>query len=44
VERSIALARTFEFDGTPTLIRDDGIVLFGSLTEDKLLEWIDKKQ
>jgi thiol:disulfide interchange protein DsbC len=44
LDRSIALARTFEFDGTPTLIRDDGVVLFGSLPEDKLLEWIDKKQ
>ena len=44
VERSTALARTFEFDGTPTLIRDDGVVLPGYLPEDKLLEWIDKKQ
>lgn len=43
VERSTALAKTFEFDGTPTLIRDDGIVLFGFLEEEKLLEWIDKK-
>jgi thiol:disulfide interchange protein DsbC len=44
LDRSIALAKTFEFDGTPTLIRDDGIVLFGSLPEDKLIEWVDKKQ
>ncbi len=44
LDRSMALAKTFEFEGTPTLIRDDGIVLFGSLPEDKLLEWIDKKQ
>jgi thiol:disulfide interchange protein DsbC len=44
LERSTALAKSFEFDGTPTLIRDDGIVLFGFLAEDKLLEWIDKKQ
>jgi thiol:disulfide interchange protein DsbC len=44
VERSTAIARTFEFDGTPTLVRDDGIVLFGFLPEDKLIEWIDKKE
>ena len=44
MERSMALAKTFQFDGTPTLVRDDGIVLFGFLPEDKLIEWIDKKQ
>ncbi len=43
VEKDIALARSFEFNGTPTLVRDDGIVLSGYLPEDKLLEWIDKK-
>jgi len=44
VERSTELAKTFEFNGTPTLIRDDGIVLFGFLAEDKLIEWVDKKE
>jgi len=44
VERSKALANSFEFQGTPTLVRDDGIVLFGFLPEDQLQEWIDKKK
>jgi thiol:disulfide interchange protein DsbC len=44
IEKNKALAKTFEFSGTPTLVRDDGTVLFGFLPEDKLLEWIDKKQ
>jgi len=44
VERSKALAKSFEFTGTPTLVRDDGMVLSGYLPEEKLLEWIDKKQ
>ena len=44
VERSTALARSLEFNGTPTLVRDDGIVLSGFLPEEQLLMWIDKKQ
>jgi len=44
VERSKALAKSLDFGSTPTLVRDDGIVLPGYLPEDKLLEWIDKKQ
>jgi thiol:disulfide interchange protein DsbC len=43
VERSKELAKSFEFDGTPTLVRDDGMVLTGYLPEDQLLDWIDKK-
>ena len=43
VERSTALARSLEFNGTPTLVRDDGTVLSGYLPEDKLMDWIDKK-
>ncbi len=43
VEKDISLARSLEFNGTPTLVRDDGIVLSGYLPEEKLLEWIDKK-
>ncbi|MGE5174627.1 MAG: DsbC family protein [Betaproteobacteria bacterium] len=44
IEKNIALAKSLEFPGTPTLVRDDGIVLSGYLPEEKLLEWIDKKQ
>jgi len=44
VERSKALANSLEFNGTPTLVRDDGIVLSGFLPEEQLLDWIDKKQ
>lgn len=44
VERSTALARSLEFNGTPTLVRDDGVVLSGFLPEEQLLKWIDKKQ
>ena len=44
VERSKALAQSLEFNGTPTLVRDDGLVLSGFLPEDKLIDWIDKKQ
>jgi thiol:disulfide interchange protein DsbC len=43
VERSIGLAKKFEFSGTPTLVREDGTVLSGFLPEEKLLDWIDKK-
>ena len=39
-----ALAASLGFSGTPTLVRDDGTVLFGYLPDDKLVEWIDKKQ
>jgi thiol:disulfide interchange protein DsbC len=44
VERSKALASSLEFNGTPTLVRDDGLVLSGFLPEEKLIGWIDKKQ
>jgi thiol:disulfide interchange protein DsbC len=44
MERNIALARSLNFNGTPTMVRDDGTVLSGALPEDKLLEWIDKKR
>ncbi|HUI45552.1 MAG TPA: DsbC family protein [Nitrospirota bacterium] len=43
MERNIALARSLNFNGTPTLVRDDGTVMSGAPPEDKLLEWIDKK-
>jgi thiol:disulfide interchange protein DsbC len=44
MEKNKALVQTLKIEGTPTLVRDDGIVLFGFLPDDKLLEWIDKKQ
>ena len=44
VEQSKALAQSLEFNGTPTLVRDDGLVLSGFLPEDKLIDWIEKKQ
>ncbi len=44
VERSKALANSLGFNGTPTLVRDDGTVLSGFLPEEKLIEWIDKKK
>jgi thiol:disulfide interchange protein DsbC len=43
MDRNTALARSLNFNGTPTLVRDDGTVLSGFLPEDKLIEWIDKK-
>jgi thiol:disulfide interchange protein DsbC len=44
IDKNKALAASLGFSGTPTLVRDDGTVLSGYLPEDKLLEWIDKKQ
>jgi len=44
MERNTALARSLNLNSTPTMVRDDGAVLAGALPEDKLLEWIDKKQ
>ncbi|MCK9418093.1 MAG: DsbC family protein [Nitrospirae bacterium] len=43
MERNKVVVQALEIEGTPTLVRDDGIVLFGFLPEDKLMEWIDKK-
>ncbi len=43
VEKGKEIARSMEFNSTPTLVRDDGTVLAGYLPEEKLLEWIDKK-
>jgi thiol:disulfide interchange protein DsbC len=44
IEKNKELAKSFNFVGTPTLVRDDGTVLSGYLPEEKLIEWIDKKQ
>jgi thiol:disulfide interchange protein DsbC len=43
VERTTALAKSLEFNGTPTLVREDGTVLSGYLPEEPLLKWIEKK-
>jgi thiol:disulfide interchange protein DsbC len=43
VERTTALAKSLEFNGTPMLVREDGTVHSGYLPEEKLLEWINKK-
>lgn len=43
MERNKALAASLNFNGTPTLVRSDGIVLSGYLPEGELLQWIDKK-
>jgi len=43
MDRNTALARSLNFNSTPTLVRADGTVLAGFLPEDKLIEWIDKK-
>jgi thiol:disulfide interchange protein DsbC len=44
IEKNKELAKSLNFNGTPTLVRDDGTVLSGFLPEEKLIEWIDKKQ
>jgi thiol:disulfide interchange protein DsbC len=43
IDRNTALARSLNLNSTPTMVRADGAVLAGSLPEDKLIEWIDKK-
>jgi thiol:disulfide interchange protein DsbC len=42
VERGKALAKSLNFNGTPTIVRQDGIVA-SFLPEAELLNWIDKK-
>jgi len=44
IEKNRELAKSLDFNGTPTLVRNDGTVLSGYLPEEKLIEWIDKKQ
>ncbi|HSA78628.1 MAG TPA: DsbC family protein [Nitrospirota bacterium] len=43
VEKNIALAKELGFNGTPTLVRDDGTVLSGYRPAEQLSEWIDGK-
>jgi thiol:disulfide interchange protein DsbC len=44
VERDKALAKSLNFISTPTIVRQDGVVLSGFLPEGEFLNWIDKKQ
>ncbi len=43
LEKSKALAKKMEFNSTPTLVRNDGLVQPGALPADRLIEWIDGK-
>jgi thiol:disulfide interchange protein DsbC len=43
VEQNIALTKELGFNGTPTLVRDDGTVLSGYRPAEQLSEWIDGK-
>ncbi len=43
VEKNIALAKELGFNGTPTLVRDDGTVLSGYRPAEQLSEWINAK-
>lgn len=43
LEKSKALAMKMQFNSTPTLVRNDGLVQPGALPADRLIEWIDGK-
>jgi thiol:disulfide interchange protein DsbC len=43
VEKNKALAKQLQFSGTPTLVREDGMVLSGTRPADVLSNWIDGK-
>jgi len=43
VERNKTLSKTLNFNSTPTIVRQDGVVLSGFLPEGEFLNWIDKK-
>ena len=43
VEKNKALARSLNFNGTPTMVREDGLVHSGTLPADLLSDWIDGK-
>jgi thiol:disulfide interchange protein DsbC len=43
VDKNIALAESLEFRGTPTMVREDGLVNPGFLPADQLTSWIDGK-
>jgi thiol:disulfide interchange protein DsbC len=43
VEKNKALAKSLNFNGTPTLVREDGLVMSGTRPADVLSDWIDGK-
>ena len=43
VEKNLALGKNLDINGTPTMIREDGLMLSAYLPADKLIEWIDGK-
>ena len=43
VERVLALGKVLNISGTPTLIREDGTMMSGTMPADKLIEWIEGK-
>lgn len=44
LEKMISLAKSFGFNSTPTIVRDDGTVMPGYLPADQLSAWINKKK
>lgn len=43
LERILAMGKELNINGTPTLIREDGTVLGGTMPADRLMDWIDGK-
>jgi len=43
LERSIAVGKAIQLDGTPTMIRDDGMIFIGPRSPEMILQWIDGK-
>lgn len=43
LERNLAHGKELGITGTPSLIREDGTVMSGTMPADKLIEWIDGK-
>ena len=43
VEKNLVLGKDLGFNGTPTLVREDGVMMGGTLPADKLIDWIDGK-
>jgi thiol:disulfide interchange protein DsbC len=44
MEKNVRLAESLDFRGTPTMVRQDGLVNPGYLPADRLSEWIDGKK
>jgi len=43
LERILAMGKDLNISGTPTLIREDGTMMSGTMPAEKLIEWIDGK-